>query len=135
MPTDQEKQNVERVKHWAWTWNNAVDRMVDECYAEDCVAVNMFTGVALHGREQLREIEHAMQAFDGTRRMEITRMVASGDTVAVQADAIWGDHSSKACVFLTFNADGLIAVDNSYGQDPSGATSPGSKGFVELAAT
>ena len=39
-----EKRNVERVKFWAWTWNNAVDRMVDECYAQNCEVVNMMTG-------------------------------------------------------------------------------------------
>jgi hypothetical protein len=133
MLTETEKRNIERVKHWQWTWNHAVDRMVDECYAPDCVVVNMMTGVAMHGREQLRQIEHAMQAFDGLRRMEITRMVAEGDVVAIQADAFWGEVRSKACVFLTFDADGMIVSDNSYGQDPSGASTPGAKNFVELA--
>jgi len=78
---------------------------------------------ALHLREALRAIEHAMLAFDGTRRMEITRMLASGDAVAVEADAIWGDKRTKACVFLTFNSDGMIVSDHSYGSDPSGASS------------
>jgi hypothetical protein len=78
----------------------------------------------------LRQIEHAMQAFDGTRRMEITRMVACDDVVAVQADAYWGSVASKACVFLTFGKDGLIVEDNSYGQDPSGASTPGSASFA-----
>jgi len=133
MGKGREEQNIARVKHWEWTWNNAVDRMVDECYAPDCVVVNMFTGVTFHGREELRAVEHAMQQFDGTRRMEITRMVASGDTVAVQADAYWGDVASKACVFLTFNDEGLIVLDNSYGQDPSGASTPGTERFVQAA--
>ena len=104
--TDREKRNIERVKHWSWTWNNAVDRMVDECYAQDCEVVNMMTGYTMHGREELRAIEHAMLQFDGTRRMEITNIVASGDVVAVQADAVWGDMRSKACVFLTFDDAG-----------------------------
>jgi len=133
MLTKQELDNIERVKRWEWTWNNAVDRMVDECYAADCVVVNMFTGHTLRGREELRQIEHAMLAFDGTRKMEITRMVASGDTVAIQADALWDGVCSKACVFLTFNDDGLVVLDNSYGQDPSGASTPGSESFLELA--
>ena len=135
MLTKAENDNIERVKRWEWTWNNAVDRMVDECYAPDCVVVNMFTGHTLRGREELRQIEHAMLAFDGTRKMEITRMVASGDTVAVQADALWNGARSKACVFLTFNDDGLIVVDNSYGQDPSGASTPGTESFLELASS
>lgn len=124
MTADQERRNLERVKHWEWTWNNAVDRMVDECYAPDCAAVNMFSGVELRGREQLRKVEHEMLQFDPRRRMEITRMVASGDTVAIQADAIWNGVRSKACVFLTFDDQGLIVLDNSYGQDPAGATTP-----------
>jgi hypothetical protein len=121
--TDIEKRNIERVKHWENTWNTRVDRMVDECYAPDCTVVNMMSGYTMHGREELRAIEHQMLAFDGTRRMEITKMVASGDTVAVEADAIWGNHRSKACVFLTFNDQGLITTDHSYGSDPSGASS------------
>jgi hypothetical protein len=133
--TNQERDNIDRVKRWQSTWNDAVDRMVDECYAPDCVVVNMLTGHTMHGREELRAIEHAMQAFDGTRKMEITRMVASGDKVAIQMDALWNVARSKACVFLTFNDDGLISVDNSYGQDPSGASTPGTKSFLEFAAS
>jgi hypothetical protein len=121
--TDVERRNVERVKHWEQTWNNAVDRMIDECYAEDCEVINMLTGYTMRGREALRAIEHAMLAFDGTRRMEITRILASGDSVALEADAIWGDKRTKACVFLTFNSDGMIVSDHSYGSDPSGASS------------
>jgi hypothetical protein len=124
MLTDIEKKNIERVHFWEWTWNNAVDRMVDECYAPDCMVVNMMTGYTMHGRDELRKIEHAMKSFDGSRRMEITRIVADGDTVAIQADANWGGVVTKACVFLTFNENGLIVLDNSYGQDPSGASSP-----------
>ena len=122
--TEKEKQNVERVKFWEWAWNNAVDRMVDECYAPDCTVVNMMTGYTMRGREELRAIEHAMSSFDGTRRMEITNIVASGDVVAIQADALWGDVRTKACAFLTFDDRGMIKIDNSYGQDPSGASTP-----------
>lgn len=121
---DVEKRNIERVKFWAWTWNNAVDRMVDECYAQNCEVVNMMTGYTMHGREELRAIEHAMLQFDGARRMEITNIVASGNCVAVQADAVWGETRSKACVFLTFDDAGMIVIDNSYGSDPSGASTP-----------
>ena len=122
--TEREKQNVERVKFWEWSWNNAVDRMVDECYATQCTVVNMMTGYTMRGREELRAIEHAMKSFDGTRRMEITNIVASGDVVAIQADVVWGEVRSKACAFLTFDEHGMIVVDNSYGQDPSGASTP-----------
>lgn len=131
MNTERETRNIALVEKWQWTWNNAVDRMVDECYAPDCTVVNMMTGYTMHGREQLRAIEHAMMQFDGTRRMEIYRMVASGDQVAVEMDAFWGEARSKACVFLTFNDDGLIVKDNSYGQDPSGASTPGSENYLD----
>ena len=55
--------------------------MVDECYAEDCEVVNMMTGYTMHGREELRAIEHAMLQFDGTRRMEITNMSRAGTSL------------------------------------------------------
>ncbi len=130
MTGEREARNIELVRKWQDTWNNAVDRMVDECYAPDCTVVNMMTGYTMHGREELRAIEHAMMAFDGTRRMEIYRMVASGDQVAIEMDAYWGETRSKACVFLTFNDDGLIVKDNSYGEDPAGTSTPGSESFI-----
>jgi len=133
MDDEGKRRTLERVRHWQWTWNNAVDRMVDECYAPDCVVVNMFTGHTLNGREELRAIEHAMMAFDATRAMEITNIVATADEAAIQADALWNGARSKACVFLKFNTDGLIVSDNSYGQDPSGASTPGTEGFLDKA--
>jgi hypothetical protein len=133
MPTDKERRNIELTRQWEWNWNNDVDRMVDQSYAPDCVVVNMFSGHEAHGREALRDLEHAIAAFDGTRRMEITNMVASGDVVAVQADAIFGDYQGKAVAFLTFNDEGLIVSDNTYGEDPSGASLPTSANYVDQA--
>lgn len=121
MPSIEER-NVERVRHWEWTWNNDVMRMVDECYAEDCEVTDMFRGRTFHGREELRLIEKQMMALDASRRMRITNMVPSGDTVAIEMDASWGGGAAeaKACVFLTFNDEGLIVRDHSYGGDPNG---------------
>ena len=121
--SSEEDKNMERVKHWEWTWNNDVMRMVDECYAEDCEVSDMLRNRTFHGREELRLIEKQMMEIDATRKMTITRMVASGDTVAVEADASWGGGESvvKSSVFLTFNNDGLIVTDHSYGGDPNGA--------------
>jgi hypothetical protein len=50
-------------------------------------------------------------------------MIPCGDTVAIEMDASWNDGKAvvKSCVFLTFNEDGLIIVDHSYGGDPTGA--------------
>ncbi len=130
MSGQREARNMELVKKWEWTWNNAVDRMVDECYAPDCTVVNMMTGYTMRGREEQRAIEHAMMAFDGTRRMEIYRMVASGDQVAGEMYAFWNEVRSRACVFLTFDDEGLIVKDNSYGEDVSGLSTPGSETFI-----
>ena len=52
-----EERNMERVRHWVWTWNNDVMRMVDECYAEDCEVSDMLRNRTFHGREELRLIE------------------------------------------------------------------------------
>jgi|SRR5215469_2345764 len=119
-----EQRNVERVRFWQQTWNTEVDRMVDECYAENCEVINMLTGYTMHGREELRKIEHAMLAFDPARRMVIKKVIANGDTVALEADAYWHGKVSAACVFLTFNQAGQIVSDHSYGADPAGASSP-----------
>lgn len=130
MPTERERRNIELTKRWERAWNEDPDRMVDECYAPDCVVSNMFSGHDMHGREELRVIERAIKAFDGTRHMIITNMVASGDVVAVQADSIFGSYRGKGVAFLTFNDDGLIVSDHTYAADPSGASAPGSEGFA-----
>ena len=117
-----EQRNLERTRHWAWTWNNDVMRMVDECYAENCEVSDMLRGRTFRGREELRAIEKQMIAIDSSRRMEIIRMIASGDVVTVEVDSIWeGAGSAKGCVVLTFDEDGLIVTDHSYGGDPIGA--------------
>jgi len=121
--TDIEKRNMERVKLWERTWNTEVDRMVDECYAEDCEVISMLNEKTMRGREALRAIEHAILKFDPKRHMEVTRMVASDDTVAVEADFFWHGNRSKACVFLTFNDRGLVISDHTYAADPTGVTS------------
>ena len=118
-----EERNMERVRHWVWTWNNDVMRMVDECYAENCEVSDMLRNRTFHGREELRLIEKQMMALDASRKMTITRMVASGDTVAVEVDASWdgGDTIDKGCVFLTFDDAGMIVSDHSYSRDSAGA--------------
>jgi ketosteroid isomerase-like protein len=118
-----EERNLERVRHWERTWNNDVMRMVDECYAPDCEVVDMFRQRTFKGREALREIEKQMMAADATRRMTITKAIASGDTVVVEVDALWQNGSvlAKGCVVLTYDADGMIVSDHSYSGDPIGA--------------
>ncbi|MDE0511910.1 MAG: nuclear transport factor 2 family protein [Gammaproteobacteria bacterium] len=117
-----EERNMERVKHWEWTWNNDVMRMVDECYAEDCEVTDMRRGRTFHGREELRLIEKQMKAADPSRRLTVVNMVAAGNTVGIELETFYeGDkQTDKSCVFLTFNEDGFIITDHSYGSDPTG---------------
>jgi nuclear transport factor 2 (NTF2) superfamily protein len=117
-----EETNMERTRLWELTWNSDPMRMVDECYAPDCEVRDMIRGLTFHGREELRAVEKQILATDSTRRMKITKMVPSGDTVAVEMDAYWLDDtvSITACVVLTFGADGLILSDHTYSGDPLG---------------
>jgi hypothetical protein len=102
--------NVERVHHWEWTWNNDVMRMVDD----DRV---------IEGREGLRAVERQMIEVDPSRRMVITKVVASGDTVVVEVESFWKDDSvvAKGCVVLTFDEEGQVVSDHTYSADPIGA--------------
>jgi hypothetical protein len=121
--TSTEERNLERVRHWEWAWNNDVLRMVDECYAENCEVSDMFRGRTFLGHAELRAVEEQMIAVDPSRRMRVTRMIARDDVVAIEMDAMWanGGRVAKACVVLTFDADGMIVSDHSYGGDPLGA--------------
>ena len=115
--------NVERVRHWEWTWNNDVMRMVDECYAADCEVVDVIRDRVIEGREGLRAVERQMIEVDPSRRMVITKVVASGDTVVVEVESYWKDDSvvAKGCVVLTFDEEGHVVSDYTYSADPIGA--------------
>ena len=121
--TPTEERNLAKARHWEWTWNNDVMRMVDECYAPDCEVSDMCRGRTFHGQEALRAIEAQMISADATRRMKVTKMIARDDTVVLEMDALWqnGTITVKASVFLTFNSDGMIMIDHSYSTDPVGA--------------
>ena len=122
---DVEERNMERVRQWCAFWNDDVMRMVDESYAEDCAVSDMFRERTFHGREELRLIEKQMLGLDASRNMTIKKMVASGDTVAVEVEASFDGGKSVVsnAVFLTFNDEGFITEDHSYGNDPSGIAS------------
>ena len=121
--TKTEQRNLEMVDRWEDTYNNAVDRMVDECYAQDCEVHNMFAGTVYHGRAGLRAIEHEIQKHQVDRRLRVLKKFASGDSVAVECEGIFGALTFKACVILTFNAEGQIISDHTYSPDPTGITS------------
>lgn len=120
---DRERQNIERVRHWEDTYNNHVERMVDECYAPNCEVISMMTGFVMNGREELRAVEREIQSKQVDRKMHVLKTVAQGDTVAVECQGVFGENKFKACVFLTFNENGQIISDHTYSQDPTGVTS------------
>ncbi len=51
-----EKRNLEVVKHWAEFHNDDVDRMVTECYAENCTAASMLGGSKVEGTQRFRKL-------------------------------------------------------------------------------
>ncbi len=118
--TPAEQRNLAMVDRWEDTYNNAVDRMVDECYAPDCEVHNMLAGSVFHGRSGLREIEHAIQAHQVDRKLRVLKKFASGDSVAVECEGLFGELAFNACVILTFNSDGQIVSDHTYSPDPTG---------------
>jgi hypothetical protein len=120
-----EDRNCERTRRWESLWNDDAMAMVDQCYAPNCEVRDMIRGFTLKGREELRAVEKQILAADDTRRMTITKLVATGDTVAAEMEAFWRDAtiSITACVVLTFDADGLIVSDHTYSADPLGAVS------------
>lgn len=121
--TKTEERNLAMVDRWEDTYNNAVDRMVDECYAPNCEVHNMFAGTVYHGRAGLRAIEHEIQKHQVDRRLRVLKKFASGDSVAVECEGIFGTLTFKACVVLTFDANGQIISDHTYSPDPTGITS------------
>lgn len=120
--TEQERRNLEAVKRWEDTYNNAVEKMVDEVYAADCEVVDMLRGVTLRGREQLRALERRISELAPTRRLRVLKAVASGDTVALECEGIFPTGSFPACVFLVFDANGQVQRDHTYAPDPAGTT-------------
>ncbi|MEQ8860374.1 MAG: nuclear transport factor 2 family protein [Pseudomonadales bacterium] len=122
--TDEEARNLAAVDHWEATYNDDVERMVDECYAPDCEVHNMLAGpeAVYRGREALREIERQIQRAQIDRRMLVVSKFASGNRVAVEAEGVFGEHRFPACVILTFDDAGLIRTDHTYSPDPTGLT-------------
>ena len=117
--TQEEERNLAVAERWVETYNDDVERMVDECYAPDCEVQSMATGEVLRGREELRALERAVSALMPGRRMTVRRAIPAGDTVVMEVSAagIETGGASDACVVLTFR-DGLIISDHTYAQGP-----------------
>jgi len=120
--TESERRNLESVKRWEETYNADVEKMVDEVYAADCEVVDVFRGVTLRGREELRDLERRILASAPSRKLRVLKAVASGDTVALECEGIFPFGSFPACVFLVFDANGCVKQDHTYAPDPAGET-------------
>ena len=68
-----EKRNLEVVKLWAETYNNDVDRMVNECYAENCAVSSMFGGAIIEGRPRFLKLEQRVVNLAPRRNIRIER--------------------------------------------------------------
>jgi len=120
--TEQERRNLEAVKRWEATYNDDVEKMVDDVYAADCEVVDMQRGVTLRGRDQLRALERRISAAMPGRKLRVVKAVASGDTVALECEGIFPTGTFPACVFLVFDERGQVKQDHTYSPDPSGVT-------------
>jgi hypothetical protein len=120
--TDQEKRNLAAVKRWEQTYNDDVEKMVDEVYAPGCEVVDVFRGVTLRGREELRDLERRILASAPERKLRVLKAVAAGDTVALECEGMFPFGSFPACVFLVFDANGQVKQDHTYAPDPAGTT-------------
>lgn len=120
--TKTEERNLAQLVRWEQTYNENVDAMVDELYAENCEVIAMFTGVTLRGRAELRALEHKISAAVPARRLHVVRAIASGDVVAAECTGHFGSATVNAVVVLTFDANGQIVSDHTYSPDPTGVS-------------
>ena len=123
--TPEEQRNLERVALWEKTYNEDVERMIDEVYAEDCEVRNIFAGHVVRGREAFLALEREIEKQAPGRKVAVKRAVASGNVVALEAEGQFpGGVTLDGCVFLTFDEQGKIVSDHTYVLDPTGALSP-----------
>jgi ketosteroid isomerase-like protein len=114
---DLEARNLEIAKHWAETYNNDVERMVSECYAENCSAASMLSGAKIQGHSPFLKLERRVLKAAPRRKIRLDHIHATGDVVVVEAtlfDPDQGDAwQSPFCAVLTFK-DGKIIEDRTY---------------------
>jgi hypothetical protein len=118
--TKTEERNLAQLARWEKTYNEDVDAMCDELYAENCEVTAMLTGATFRGREALRALEHQISAARPDRRLHVVRAIASGDVVAAECTGHFGANTINAVVVLTFDANGQIVSDHTYAADPTG---------------
>lgn len=120
--TKTEERNLAQLARWEQTYNENVDAMVDELYAENCEVTAMLTGKTFRGREALRTLEHQISAAMPNRKLHVVRAIASGDVVAAECTGHFGQTTVNAVVVLTFDAKGQIVSDHTYSADPTGVS-------------
>ena len=112
-----EKRNLEVVKHWERTYNDDIERMVNECYAENCRVRAAFGGDASEGHALLLKLERQVSKAAPRRKMRVEHTYAVGDVVVVEATLFdpdrGNDWKSPFCAILTFK-DGQIIEDCTY---------------------
>lgn len=118
---DKVERNRLQALHWIDCWNDDPHRMIADCYAADCVVENRISGLKIHGIAELAEIEDALLAFDGARRMELATLTAAEERVVLELIVHMGGTVLNACVVLTFGPDGRILSDHTYINDISRA--------------
>lgn len=118
---DAVERNRQQALHWIACWNDDPHRMIADCYAADCVVENRISGLRINGAAELAEVEDALLAFDGERRMDLATLTASDDRVALELIVHMGGAILNACVVLTFGRDGRIRSDHTYINDISRA--------------
>jgi ketosteroid isomerase-like protein len=103
-------------KRWQELYNDAVDRMVIECYAENC-EVTAMGGPTFKGRETLAKVEQAVLQAAPTRWMRVDAVYGERENVVVEAtlleSAKGGAWSVPFCAILTI-ANGQIVRDHTY---------------------
>ncbi|MBP2471941.1 ketosteroid isomerase-like protein [Crossiella equi] len=112
-----EERNLAATHHWVRLYAEDPHRMIDECYAEDFHV--SFPGILEVGtKDEFHRLEaEVVPATSVDRRTRISRLVATGDTVVVEAvlgyttDGV--PRESPWCALLTFR-DGLIVRDHTY---------------------
>lgn len=114
--TDQQKKNLELIRHWEDTYNNApVEKFITETYAPDANVV--FTGASVHGYEQFIRLEKAIKEAAPGRTMRIDRLLFFGDTdviiEAVVLDSAQPNYFSPWAAILTIR-DGKIIQDHTF---------------------
>jgi hypothetical protein len=127
--TPGEERNSEATDGWLASWNDDVDRMVDEYYAPDCEVILVQSGEVLRGREELRQFEHGLMQTFPARGSSLARKIVSGDTVVVELErrgyGTDGESIRRSCIVLTFNEHAQVLSDHSYANVAPSAVAAG----------